>query len=203
MRTFYLFLLLFLTMYGQSQTTPDFAKAPINPIPEKYTAAHWQFAGVPKKVIKISYGDTFVYHFARDGRLTSIESPYYSKPSVYVYDKKGKLLQNRTYQKFDSTVIVFIYNSKGQLCKTDYAAGKFAVNFYYNEKGLLSKETNTEGKERKLTYDGDNRLILEEEKDYRNTFAYTQHPTYLEVEKTLESENYSSTFLTYYDNDEL
>ena len=199
MRTLCILLFLFSAISCQSQIKTNFSKAPINPIPEKYTAVHWQFAGVPKKVIKISYEDTFVYHFTRDGRLTSIESPYYSKPSVYVYDKKGKLLQNRTYRKFDSSVINFNYNSKGQLCKTDYVAEKFAVNFYYDEKGLLCKETNTDGKERDLTYDSDNRLILEKEKNYSNTFVYTQHPTYLEVEKTMEGENYSATFLTYYD----
>lgn len=195
-----LFTMLFLWSSASllGQYTIDIASAPLNKIPTTYTAQQMGYVGTPKKVEKTSYGQTFVYHFHKDGRLQSIESPYYVKPSTYEYDSKNRLLKNTTFSKSGESVSVFTTNAKGYLLTDDITDANYKRYFEYNENGLLCKISEPEDKVTEFEYDAEGRVVKEIGNDYEYTYQYSMDRGFLKVTKTSKSKDYESVHNYYY-----
>ena len=193
-----------MTLTCASQKMFDWGKAPINPVAHKYTANHMQFYGKVKKVTVYNNNDTVVYNFSKDGNLTSRNSKNDSKPSEYIYDKKGKLKQRRFYNMQGQTLVFsYTYNSKNQLIKEENEENHFATNYAYNENGLLSSQIDTNGKGIWYEYDKENRLVVSRDKHTTDSYKYTPHTDFLEIEKTFRTDLISSlknVSYTYYDS---
>ncbi|MFC7356745.1 hypothetical protein ACFQO1_03525 [Jejudonia soesokkakensis] len=181
-----------------SQYTINMEVAPLNTVPNKYTANQMGYVGAPKRVEKTSYGQTFVYHFHKDGRLQSIESPFYVKPSEYVYDSENRLIKNITYSKNGASVSLFTTNDQGFLWTDDITDASYKRYFEYNDSGLLCKVSEPEGLFTEYEYDSLGRVIKEIGNDYVNTYEYSKDRGFLKVTKTSKSKDYESAHNYYY-----
>lgn len=141
---------LFLSFTLHAQYKVDWIKAPLNPIPEKYTLNHFYLKG-PVKEFNSGYG---TYHFNKEGLLTQ-KDDILGKQTMYEYNNgqlvkiikidesiNVKVSESLIENKFNSnsTVTIFKYDEKKQFtAKSKTSEGSEKEQYVYDSEGRVSE----------------------------------------------------------------
>jgi len=197
---FYLCLIVLSTNFCLAQYQVDWSKAPVNPIPKKYTSHHYKVNGD----IKIYSTKSIKYEFRPDGKLEQDESDWLGSRN-FTYDAQGHLTHVKSSLKYEFDVEL---NKDGFVSKLKYGDGGQTRFVYKN--GLWIEKYNSSGNlAQKNIYDRKGRIVKIER--YKNNKLssydeYTYDTTYNGLTKvnkksfyTKSQKEYNTT--SYYNKD--
>lgn len=183
MKTSIILLLLFLFSSAQAQYAVDWRKAPLNPIPEKYTLNHFKLSG---KVISFSEvsGKTITV-FNKQGNAVSQTDEF--DQTLWIYDTLGHLVQQK-WMDDKPLEINYKTNDKGMVLSIVHDQGT-TQTINYDKNGLYVAKMEGGEPVVKYSYDDQGRVI-QEEFFFRGSasmlamYKYTEIPGGLTVETT-------------------
>lgn len=176
-------LLLFLFSFAQAQYAVDWSKAPLNPIPEKYTLNHFKLKGKVTSIKEVT-GNTITV-FNNQGKAVSQTNEF--DLILWIYDTSGHLIQQK-WGDAKPLIINYKTNRKGMIVSIIHDEGTVqTVN--YDKKGLYVSKMEGDVPVVKYSYDEKGRVVQEEyfyrgEPSMLGIYQYTETPAGLSIVTT-------------------
>lgn len=198
-----------ITTLSYSQYKVDLKKAPLNPIPEKYTKTHWGYKGDIKKMHLKDFMGEDTQEFNTSGYLVNEDNAITGK-KIFNYDSSNRLISMTVTYKGGTSYTCNFKNENDKIVSRVYNDGS-GTKFIYDSKGLWveSIDHKTNNLKEKFTYDNLGRIIKRETYNFNaNTLSSTQDFKYqaignnLKVDKTTlyTSDNKTFNSTMYYDS---
>ena len=166
--------LLFAFFSANAQYTIDRINAPQNPLPLKYTKAHFGLKGAVEKT-------QINLHFLEFNAKGNLLSEYNQGSYKYSYDAKGFLIK-QNYEGSYPIEYTIICDVKGRIIKI--SDGKEDTRTYtYNSQGLLIQIDYKSGSKTTHTYDDQGRISASNSEFLNYYYTYTSSNGFLKVDR--------------------